>query len=54
MPRVKREIAKMLATGASTKETAEKLGLTHGRISQIRGELRNDWESFQAEALALA
>lgn len=42
----KRRIADILATGAGTLETAQACGLTPGRISQIRDELRRSWAQF--------
>lgn len=42
----KRRIAELLATGESTNRVAKLLGLTAGRISQIRRELEAAWESF--------
>ena len=51
LSRPKRRIAKMLATGESTSEVARKFGLSRGRISQIRGELSDDWRQFQGELL---
>lgn len=49
LSRPKRRIAKMLATGESTSDAARKVGLSRGRISQIRGELSDDWRQFHGE-----
>jgi hypothetical protein len=52
--RMKR-IAKDMAFGSSTKELAEKHGVTPGRISQLRRSLERSWAEFQGEvAPALA
>jgi hypothetical protein len=47
LPRRKRRIARALAQGESTSETARRFGLTAGRISQLRGWFRAHWERFQ-------
>jgi hypothetical protein len=44
-----RRIATTLALGETTKATAERFELTMGRISQLRGELKRNWERFQGE-----
>lgn len=44
-----RKIAKVLATGESTKSVAEMFQLSHGRISQLRNELHDAWRRFQGE-----
>jgi hypothetical protein len=49
MPSLRRQIAECLATGASTSEAAERFALSPGRISQIRGELRDSWDDFHGE-----
>jgi DNA-directed RNA polymerase specialized sigma24 family protein len=54
MSPAKRAIAETLAMGESTKETANMFGITSGRVSQVRKELVESWDSFQAQALALA
>jgi len=43
-----RQVALRLALGDSTSEAAERFGVSRGRISQLRRELRNSWEVFQA------
>jgi hypothetical protein len=45
-----RQIAKDLAFGCSTSETAKRHGVTPGRISQLRGSLAASWAAFQQEA----
>ena len=44
-----RRIAKVLANGETTTAAAEKFELSAGRVSQIRGELRQAWQRFQGE-----
>lgn len=44
-------IAKTLATGETTQVTARNFRVSAGRVSQIRGELRNCWLTFQGEPL---
>ena len=46
------QIARDLALGSSTSEVAAKLGVTAGRISQLRRTLEKSWAAFQGEALA--
>ena len=43
-----RRIARALVCGQSTGEVARQLGLSLGRVSQLRGRLRRQWEQFQA------
>jgi hypothetical protein len=57
LPRVKRQIAKFLATGQSTQKTARKFHVSSGRVSQVRRELARAWFEFVGEeeqALAAA
>lgn len=54
LPRPKRYIAEMLATGETTSEAANRFDVTPGRISQLRKELAESWDDFQAQALAFA
>jgi hypothetical protein len=49
LPRVKRQIAKTLATGETTKKAARKHGVSAGRISQMRRELMDAWMEFIGE-----
>lgn len=42
-------VAQLFAEGGSTKEIAELLGLSCGRVSQIRDELRRRYSRFQDE-----
>jgi hypothetical protein len=44
-----RRIAKVLATGESTTRAAKRFSVSPGRISQIRQELKQSWETFQGE-----
>ena len=48
-----RKIAGALATGETTKVVARKFGLTAGRISQLRRELKEAWEAFMDDNVAL-
>jgi len=45
-----RAVVNVLAGGESTSEAAKRFGVTDARISQIRRELKRDWEVFQGEA----
>lgn len=54
LPLLKRGVAETLGTGVTTKETASRFSVTPGRISQLRKELAESWDSFQAQALAIA
>ncbi|MCY2991234.1 MAG: hypothetical protein NTY19_25680 [Planctomycetota bacterium] len=49
LPKKKRRIAAMLATGETTKRTARKFRVSPGRISQTRRELQTAWQEFQDE-----
>ena len=44
-----RRLARVLATGETTKRAAERFGVTQSRISQLRDELRRSWGRFQGE-----
>jgi hypothetical protein len=46
-----RRIARDLAKGFSTSETARKHGISAGRISQMRRVLEESWQAFQGESL---
>jgi DNA-binding NarL/FixJ family response regulator len=48
LPTQKRQVAEFLANGESTRDAAEQFGLTAGRISQIRKELEQSWNTFQS------
>jgi hypothetical protein len=45
----KRQLAKMLSLGEPTHRVARAFGLSRGRISQLRKELKASWEHFQSE-----
>jgi hypothetical protein len=45
-----RAIVNVLARGESTSAAAKRFGVSDARISQIRRELKRDWELFQGEA----
>jgi hypothetical protein len=49
-----RGVATTLAAGEGTRDTARKFALTAGRISQLRTELRRNWQAFQGESVAEA
>jgi len=49
LPRRQRRIAETLATGETTKKTAGKHRVSAGRISQMRRELKEDWQAFHGE-----
>ncbi len=46
LPDRKRCIAELLATGESTGAAAQQSGVTAGRVSQLRRELKDSWELF--------
>ena len=50
LERGKRRIAKSLAQGETTSTVAHMFGVTAGRISQLRQELKRSWEEFQSQA----
>ena len=49
LDKTRRNAARSLASGATTKHVAEQLRLSAARISQRRRELHADWLSFQGE-----
>ena len=49
LPKKKRRIAALLATGETTKRTAMKFHVSLGRFSQMRRELQKDWQAFQGD-----
>ena len=49
LPKRSRRIAETLALGETTKKAARKHGVSAGRISQLRRELKGNWEAFQGE-----
>ena len=44
-----RGVAMTLATGETTRDTAKQFYLTPGRVSQLRKELKKNWQRFQGE-----
>ena len=50
LPAKRRRIATTLAAGETTLRAARKFRLTPGRISQLRREFRQNWNSFQGAA----
>ncbi len=53
LPERKRRIAELLAGGETVTDIAQRVGVSQGRVSQVRTELEASWAAFQAEALAL-
>ena len=51
LDRQKRRIAKVLSRGELTSVVARMFGLSPGRVSQLRNELKRSWEQFQGEAM---
>jgi len=49
LPRRNRRIAEFLALGNHTSEAARKFGLSEGRVSQLRKELKVAWDAFTGE-----
>lgn len=54
LPAFKRSVAERLGAGESTAATASQFAVTPGRISQLRKELAESWDAFQAQAMAFA
>ena len=52
LPMKRRRIAALLAGGETTKAAARKSCVSPGRVSQVRRELEEAWERFQAEPAA--
>ncbi len=48
LQRFKRQVALRLAAGDSTSDTARRLLVSAARVSQLRQELRRNWDQFQA------
>jgi hypothetical protein len=53
LERFKRSVALALASGASTGDAARKFKLSVGRVSQLRRELADSWNAFQAMPAAV-
>jgi hypothetical protein len=51
LDRQKRRIAKVLSRGELTSVVARMFGLSPGRVSQLRSELKRSWDQFQGEAM---
>lgn len=49
LPRRRRRIAVVLASGERTGEAAKRFRVSAGRISQLRGEFERSWVQFQGE-----
>jgi hypothetical protein len=47
-----RRFADLLAADTRGKDVARRFGITHGRVSLLRSELRDDWHQFQGEPVA--
>ena len=50
LPRRRRRIAEVLATGETTKKVARRFRVSSGRVSQIRRELKRCWDAFQGQS----
>jgi len=51
LPQRSRQAAEVLATGETTGAAASLLGVSAGRVSQLRRELHSGWLTFQGEAV---
>lgn len=49
LPMTKQRVARVLASGESTQETAKQFGVSSGRVSQLRRELQSSWQELQGE-----
>jgi hypothetical protein len=49
LQRSKRQVALRLATGDTTSDAARRFQVTQSRVSQLRQELRQNWDEFQGE-----
>ena len=49
LSRRERRVAKTLAASETTAAAAKKFGVSPGRISQLRSQLKRAWEAFQGE-----
>ena len=49
-----RKVATTLATGESTGAVAKMIGVSAGRISQLRRELMETWDAFTAEKISVS
>lgn len=45
-----RRIVNDLATGERTGDVARKFGVSAGRVSQLRGQLKESWEEFVGDS----
>ena len=52
LPSRNRRVAELLAEGHPTGEVARLVGVSPGRVSQLRLELEESWKSFQADPVA--
>ena len=52
LPRRQRRIAETLAMGETTTRTARKFRVSAGRISQLRRQLFDAWQTFQGEPVS--
>ena len=50
LPERKRQMAELLLQGHRTGDVAGMVGVSQGRVSQVRLELEADWRTFQGEA----
>lgn len=51
LPRRSRRLAQRLAAGETTSNAAQQFGISPGRVSQLRAELRRAWHAFQGEPI---
>jgi DNA-directed RNA polymerase specialized sigma24 family protein len=49
LPAQRRAITETLASGESTRQTAQRFGISTARVSQLRQELQAAWRQFQGE-----
>lgn len=54
LSRRNRQIAEKLATGETTQRVAKMFGLSPGRVSQLRQELKAAWQAFHEPSVASA
>jgi hypothetical protein len=54
LPRLHRDVAKVLAIGERTSDAAKRFQVSQARISQLRRELQSSWNRFQGEVAPVA
>jgi hypothetical protein len=50
LPKRGRKMALTLAAGETTGEAAKQFGVSPGRISQVRRQLKDSWDEFVGES----